>query len=257
MRLRPAWWIGLCVWIAYNAIIFGTWAFVAADYTNLAGRSVILERLILPEFLGAALVLGVVTWLGWWRPVLREQKHGGPQWALWVLLLFIAPFCAVLLSVTQWSEIALSHLATLVVACLLIGINEELLTRGIVLVGLRGSTNSEALVWLGSTALFGLMHVPNGFFGISLSGGLVQAVFTFLLGSGLYLLRRVSGTIFLPIAIHALWDFSSFSHQVTGEGTVLLATFFQFLTYLVAMILIVVLFKHDRKRRGSAEQLAG
>ena len=163
----------------------------------------------------------------------------------------------VLLSVTQWSEIALSHLATLVLACLLIGINEELLTRGIVLVGLRGSTKNEVLVWLGSTALFGLMHVPNGLFGIGLSGGLVQAVFTFLLGSGLYLLRRISGTILLPIAIHALWDFSSFSHQVTSEGTVLLATFFQFLTYLVAIILIIVLFRHDRKRRGSAEQVAG
>lgn len=246
-RIKPALQIGLLVWLVYNAIIYGTWAAVGADYTNLAGRDVILERLILPEVLGALFIGFAVSRLGWWRPVLYEYRPGRPRWLMWAFLPFVAAFIGVHLIGTDWPAIEVAHLAFLALACLLIGFNEEVLTRGVLVVAARGSMRNEVWVWLVSTALFGLMHIPNGFFGIGLAGGVTQAVFTFLLGTGLYILRRVSGSLVLPVIVHAVWDFSTFSHQVASPGVSLLGTLFQFLSYLVALVLIVVLLLHDRK----------
>lgn len=252
MKIKPIWWVGVIVWLIYCAIIFGTWAAVGADYTDLVGRDVVLERIVLPEVLGAVFMVSVLTWLGWWRPVMREDRPGGPRWTMWVLLPFLAGFIGVLLLTTDWSQISPVHLTFIAIAAALVGFNEEALTRGVAVVGLRGSTNREHWVWFVSTAMFGLMHVPNGFFGIGLSGGITQMVFTFLLGSGLYLLRRVTGTIVVPMIVHALWDFASFSHSVPGAGTPLLATLFQFLTYLIALIMVLVLLRHDHKERVAA-----
>ena len=246
LKVKPAWQVGLLVWLIYNAIIFATWALVGADYANLAGSDVILERLVLPEVLGTIFIIIAVARLGWWQPVWHEDRPGHPRWSMWVLLPFVAGFMAVLLAATDWSSIQPGHVAFLALACALIGFNEEMLTRGVLVVAARGSVKHELWVWIFSTSLFGLMHVPNGFFGIGFSASITQAVFTFLLGSGLYLLRRVSGSIILPVLVHALWDFSSFSHQVTSPGAPLLATLFQFLAYLVALILVIVLLLHDR-----------
>ena len=247
MKIEPGWLIGLIVWLIYNAIIFGTWTTVGADYTDLASRDVIFIRLVLPEVLGAIFIVFTVTRLGWWQPVLREDRRGHPRWSMWVFLPFAAGFIVILLADTDWPTISAVHLALLLLGTALVGFNEEALTRGVLVVAARGSTRHEVWVWLFSVVLFGLMHVPNGYFGIGLSASLTQAVFTFLLGSGLYLLRRVSGTILLPIIVHALWDFSSFSHQVTSAGAPLLATLFQFLGYFVALVLVMVVLLHDRK----------
>lgn len=249
LNVNPVWWIGIAVWLVYLAIIFGTWAVVGADYTDLASRSVIVERLVLPEVLGALFLIAVISRLGWWSPVLRETERAGPRWTMWVLLPVLAGFIALHLLLTDWSQITPVHLALIALSCALIGFNEETLTRGVAVLGWRGSTNREVWVWFATTAMFGLMHLPNGFFGIGLAGGLTQVVFTFLLGSGLYLLRRVSGTILLPMIVHALWDFASFSSQASGIGSFLMATLFQFLSYLIALVVVIVMLRHQRKSR--------
>lgn len=246
MKIKAVWWIGVVAWLAYCAIIFATWAVVGTDYTDLVGRTVIVERLLFPEVLGAAFMVAALSWLGWWRTVMRDPVRAGPRWTLWPLLFFIAGFIAVHLIATDWSQITPIHLALLALSAALVGFNEEALTRGLVVVAWRGSTGREVWIWLASTALFALMHLPNGLFGIGLAGGVTQVVFTFLLGSGLYLLRRVSGTLLLPMAVHALWDFSTFSSQVPDGGTPLLATLFQFLSYFVALIAVIVLLWHQR-----------
>lgn len=110
----------------------------------------------------------------------------------------------VLLGATGWSDLAASHLALLVLAGLLVGFNEEALTRGVLIVAFRGSMRSEVSAALLAALLFGAMHLPNGFFGIGLAGGVLQALMAFLAGLGFYVLRRVSGTILLPMAMHGL-----------------------------------------------------
>ena len=96
-----------------------------------------------------------------------------------------------------------------------VGFGEEMITRGSMVVGLR-SRFSETGVWLFSTLLFSAMHAPNMLFGMPPEGVPVQLVLTFVFGSGLYVIRRISGTLLLPMALHGLWDSSIFLSTATG-----------------------------------------
>jgi membrane protease YdiL (CAAX protease family) len=62
---------------------------------------------------------------------------------------------------------------------------------------------------------------------------------TFMIGSGLYIARRATGLLIVPMAIHALWDFSAF----TGDGNLLgsMAT-------ILALIVVVVALVGGRRR---------
>ena len=54
----------------------------------------------------------------------------------------------------------------LAIGTLLVGFSEELLTRGLAIVGGRGSMH-EKWVWVFSGVIFGLLHAPNALFGQS------------------------------------------------------------------------------------------
>jgi membrane protease YdiL (CAAX protease family) len=87
----------------------------------------------------------------------------------------------------------------IVVGTLLVGFCEELMYRGLVLVGFRGGMR-EALAWFWSSVAFGLLHSIKFFLGQDLLPTLQQAVMTFLIGSGFYIARRTTGVIFVPMA---------------------------------------------------------
>lgn len=82
-------------------------------------------------------------------------------------------------------------------------------------VGLR-SRFPEVKVWLFSTLLFSALHVPNVIFGLPMEAMPIQLLLTFIFGSGMYIIRRTSGTLILPIFLHGLWDSSLFLSNTTG-----------------------------------------
>ena len=89
----------------------------------------------------------------------------------------------------------------------------------------------EGKVWLLSLLLFAALHVPNVLFGVPLWAMPIQVPVTFIMGSGLYAMRRVSSTLVLPMVLHGLWDSSLFRNvAVGGESDA------QFAVYPLAMI---------------------
>ena len=96
------------------------------------------------------------------------------------------------------------------VAGVLVGFAEEGTYRGLAVVAFR-SGYSELHVWLFSTLLFMYLHAWNFLAGQDLGPTIAQLVFTFVLGSVLYAVRRATGTLIIPMLLHGGWDFASFT----------------------------------------------
>jgi membrane protease YdiL (CAAX protease family) len=58
------------------------------------------------------------------------------------------------------------------------------------------------------------LHLPNAFFGVGWPAA-VQVVLAFMMGSGLYSLRRLTGTLVVPMIVHAVWDYLTFTLSVS------------------------------------------
>lgn len=157
---------------------------------------------------------------GWWRDLWKDEyKLSRPRWLNWVLVLFIAGILANFASGNigdQTSEFLLTALA----ATALVGYTEEILFRGLVLRGSRGSGFSENKVMVVTAFAFGIFHAANLVNGAPLGGTLFQVVNAGLAGAGFYILFRKYGTILVPMVIHALVDFSLFTRgESAAEGS--------------------------------------
>ena len=100
------------------------------------------------------------------------------------------------LASTKWGRIddVGSYVFWLGLGCVFVGFSEEMLTRGIAIVGARGSMH-EKWVWVFSGVIFSLLHAPNAFFGQSVGGTAFQMVFAFAVGLTYYVTRRIAGTL--------------------------------------------------------------
>lgn len=145
------------------------------------------------------LALALVTWLRWWPSVLHERLRVRP-W-LWVLPVVMLAAPIALMDYAQLSASGWALALGLALGCLLIGAGEELLFRGVALTFTRARYR-EWISALVTTVLFAAFHLP---------GGVLVAIGAGLTGGLLYVVRRVSGGIVLPIAAHAVWDFAVYS----------------------------------------------
>lgn len=142
----------------------------------------------------------------------------------------------------DYSAYALVEILLVLLAALAIGANEEIVTRGITLIGLRNSGVAEWKAWLVTVAVFALLHLVNVLGGGSPTILLVTAAG----GTLLYVARRVFNNLFVPIGLHALYDTAFFlltGKYLTGESLpdgVLDLQLASFLVLLVAMIAFLV-----------------
>lgn len=152
--------------------------------------------------------------LGWWRMVLFDKSKSGPRW-IWIL-----PIATATIILNNFLGIPPGKLSTELLlwsslGAVGVGFGEEMITRGSMIVGLR-SRFSEGRVWLICTLLFSALHVPNVLFGLPMYAMPIQVLLTFIMGSSFYAMRRMSGTLLLPMVLHGLWDSALFLNVATG-----------------------------------------
>lgn len=221
---------------------------------NLVGREVVFRGLDLALIMGTVVLLPALTWLGWWHPVMVEDRPSSPSWTMWAVLVIMVCVIITGLAATDWSALTAGHIALLALAGVLVGFNEETLTRGILIVAFRGSMRSEVWVCICATLLFGLLHLSNAFIGLGLIGALMQEVFATFSGAAFYVTRRASGGLVLPMVVHGVWDFAGFIRMASGGEPAAIAPVFQFSTYLVAVVAAVALLRAGRQSARQPSQ---
>jgi membrane protease YdiL (CAAX protease family) len=241
MRVQPSPGVGVAIFVGY-AVLF-TLAFLASgvDYDEVADTtSNVIRAIVIPVWIGAAVLLGLTAFLGWWRPVFRDDERS-PRWTL-LIPAFLALGIVAGLATADWGARDASFIAWLLVGTIAVGIAEETLTRGLVLTAMRGGMG-EVGAWFWSSLLFGLLHGANIVLGQDVGPTLQQIVFAFVFGSVLYAARRSTGTLLVPIALHALWDFTTF---MGSEADISAAQGLQgFISYVAVILFIVAAVKRS------------
>jgi membrane protease YdiL (CAAX protease family) len=92
---------------------------------------------------------------------------------------------------------------------MLVGWSEEVMFRGVWMRGLHRSFGIWAAI-LGSSLIFGAIHVLNVFLTGDLKGAVIQAAAAFLSGVFLAAVRLRTQSLWTGIVLHWLWDAGTF-----------------------------------------------
>lgn len=172
----------------------------------------VLHQLLLPELVTAGGIAVIVTALGWWPIVWFDRRRGGPRWTVLAPAL-LGAIALARLPLVDWHARSGQYFLFLALGTLLVGVFEETMARGVLIAGLRRRL-PEVWVWAISCAIFGVLHLVNTLAGQPLGVTLLQVLFATTFGSGLYVARRLSGSLLAPILLHAIWDFGSIATVV-------------------------------------------
>ena len=244
MRVKPNWVITILLTIIYMAIVGAVWAFNDVDYKTVGDNADnILAGVIVPVGLGAIFLAVAATVLGWWRPALREVPRVGPRWLLLVPAIYVVAALGGLLSV-DFGRVEGKYVLFLAVGTLLVGFSEEMLCRGLGLVGLRGSL-PEVWVWFFSCLIFGAIHTLNIAFGAEVGTTITQIGLAFLAGTVFYVVRRNTGALIWAMLLHAFWDFNTLIGSAYGatDSPARLLSSLQYIAVLIAVAGLVIILR--------------
>lgn len=129
---------------------------------------------------------------------------------LWFPSLYVVLFVALALFA---GVPPLPVLLVILVNTVLVGISEELACRGVLYTGLRASFGAWPAI-LGSTLLFGAIHVLNGFTTGSFLAASIQAVTAFMTGIAFMAIRFRTRSLYPGMVLHMLWNFALVSAAV-------------------------------------------
>lgn len=208
-------------------------------YSDMSTIDLLWRTLLVPVGASLVLVYAVVAWLGWWRPVWIEPKPV----ARWVIIVPILMAVSILVVIDYGALVAkgFAYSSLLLLGTLMVGFAEEGMYRGLGVTVFRRRGFTEGKVALWSTVIFGLSHASN----LITEGpsAFAQVIATIIAGYFFYLIRRRSGGLLLPAVLHALWDFSLLSGQVT-PGEVYRLSLVAILTMVVLAIIVFARRKH-------------
>lgn len=180
----------------------------------------------------AAVALSLVDRLGWFRRAgfapPRRWNRVGLAWlpAIYVVVALAGGF----------SDRGQAVLLGVVGLAFAVALEEELWTRGLVLESLRWRGTTVAVVL--SSLWFGLLHSLNLLSGQPATATLAQIGFATAFGLAVGAVRVRVGTLWLPIALHGLYDVGV---QLRG-GEVVGPSWRELLVFLVALALPLAVF---------------
>jgi len=205
------------IFLAYTVLVAVLWKVNKVDYNTIGDTVRNAQRgIVVPIGAGAVLLVVATTVLGAWHDSLFEAERSTATWALFVPVLF-GVVALINTSTIGFRAPQAEVLPWLALGTLLVGFSEEMVTRGIMVVGLREAGWSPVTVYLVATILFAVLHGINVLFGQSLQQTVVQIVMAFAAGSALYVTRLTTGNLVVGMLLHALWDFGTLGIGATKQ----------------------------------------
>jgi membrane protease YdiL (CAAX protease family) len=206
----------LGVYAAWQAITLGVQLLGGGpgtiDLLDLVQHGVALSLAAASLFL-----LAVVARFRWWREAGLARAPGwGALRVVWPWLAFLALFAA---SALNAGLPPAGVTLFILVNTALVGWSEEVMFRGVWLRGLHRSAGIWAAI-LGSSLIFGAMHLFNVFLTGDLRGAVLQSAAAFLSGVFLAAVRLRTGSLWTGIVLHALWDAGTFLVAAGAGATV-------------------------------------
>jgi membrane protease YdiL (CAAX protease family) len=209
---RGGWWKALVLAVVYLALYLGAGRLIglvagdAIDTGNLlATPESVFIALGLPPLVGGVLLLLFAWSVGWLKPLFSRRPQQARGW-MWIAPALVALAIVLRLAGVDYGSYTAGVIFATFAAGIFVGFAEELLTRGIVVDLLRKHGYGEWAVMLLSTLVFALLHSANLLSGFSLDTVLLTIGFAFGFGICMYLTLRVTGTILVPMLLHALYD---------------------------------------------------
>ena len=246
----PAW--GIVSWVIYIAIILGIGFFTDVDYDKLGESTTSLfQAVVLPVAIASIAMALMATWLGWWKPALRDRQAAKHKWPI------IATVCVVAIAAINtinapFGDLGAQWILYAAAGTLLVGFGEEMANRGLLLVGFRGRLG-EGWVWLLTSVMFGIMHAGNALNGQSIGDTMQQVGFTMVAGTIYYITRRVTGTLIWAMLVHAFWDFGSIAFAQSSADAPAIVFILNLLSYLAALVGVYFVIKGAKEKLGASE----
>jgi hypothetical protein len=209
MRIAPRPLLGLFAFVVYLAIVFGA---ILGSLVLPIGRDTIQRwwghgLFLVMLGLGAVFLVLFTRYVGWWRPVMREEPRTAPRWTMAVTALYLVAGLAV---AARPGVPTVGALQTLWLGffSVLYGFSFVILYQGLLLVAFRASM-PEVGVWFLTSLMFAFLGMIFAVMEVQPSLEYAETIGVwFLLGTCLYVVRMAQGSLVPAMLVCVLWDFA-------------------------------------------------
>lgn len=206
--------LGIVMCVVYAAILVGLQKASGVPYPEIAKSADNLRKgVVIPVAIATVLLVVFAAATGRLLPAFSADRVDA-LW-LWAIPIVFALMIALQFSRARWDLFDRRAIVFMVVGTVLVGFSEELLVRGVLLEVLQESGLDLRWIAIVTSVVFGLLHGLNIVNGQAIGTTVVQVLLTTLIGLGLFAALMVSGTLWLPIALHFLMDFAVISRGGT------------------------------------------
>lgn len=237
---------------------------LANQITRLDVDRSVLEDFALGHFITVPLLILIgflfIKYASWETEVWSTRppgKTGYRKGWLWIFPILSLVQCLISFWFIPWNELNLIFILTILLGTALVAIGEEMYFRGIVRASLNNFKNEISIVLL-TGLLFALAHVFAGLYdGTPILTLLRNTLFLALNGIGFYAMLKASGTLWVPIFLHFLTDFTLYlgsgpGGSSNGSSTIespLISGFIGIGIIVATLIYLFAVVRHDRKVR--------
>jgi len=217
--LRKPWYASMVIFTIWQIVLLGG-AFLQFEGHHISLNQMVKNHIVFGILVATVFLPGAITYLKWWHQV--GWKRPANLLDLRLLLLPGLLLFFMLAFVLSTGLPPTRVLMFVIINTLMVGINEELMCRGILFHGASSSFGIWRAVWI-TAIIFGAVHILNGFITGDFSGSTIQAFFACMFGFWVVALRVRLDTIIPGIVIHWVWD--CFAFMTNSQGGLVMLSF--------------------------------